>query len=355
MISKKDFDKTNFERLNNDISIILSSPENVTYVMEILSLFFYELLSGENFNEHILYNLTQLKFDPQVLINDLKRFYTYTEYIYNTDEFIKLENLYDEYITEIAKLIKDCGDLDIYTQGIIHKFLMGKGILSKKDDFSYKKFSNDKDYKYSELGARITHGNGVCRNIAANLNDVFNKLGYDSILVSCIVDAEKSKIGNNPCLYTLYNLFTLLYKETNFHSIVAAKDKNGSIIIDPTWETFGRLTNENNNILELRRFISNVYEYKYCLNHSFYNNIHLNNRKSLNKIISKSNYLDSFSYEELIQKFDIIIMFLNKNLGYFIEWKNKNLDLMNEIDLLDKTLSNYSEQNNENIRKLKRF
>lgn len=159
------------------MSNLFFSPINITYIAEISASIAHGILSKDILASNITYNLFQLisQTIPQ-LININEPNLSLGECLKSTNEYEQLKVLYDEYITEIVKLIKSCGNLDIIEISILHYLLLGSAIFSKNDEFEAHIFKEDCEYIHGIMWARIVAGYGVCRTLSAHLKDVLNKL-----------------------------------------------------------------------------------------------------------------------------------------------------------------------------------
>lgn len=165
--------------------------------------------------------------------------------IYNKDdqEYLEVKKKYDKYVKEIASEIKKQGLQDPLEIGIYFTIKLHKGSYSKENKFNYKKVKRDNDIYYNgTLGARIASGYGLCRNIAALLTDVYRELGIDAdnigVKISRLLD--------------------------NYHACVIVSSKEGSFIIDPTWQSVLTLDKEKKQGINNTKF----YGYKYKNNYS---------------------------------------------------------------------------------------
>lgn len=251
------------------------------------------------------------------------------QYIKSTDEYEKISNLYNEYVTGISELIKVFGNLDIYEIGILYTILLKNGFLSKTKTFESCNIENDNRIIFDILGARITSGFGVCRHEAKLLIDIYNKLNYVSDYIQCKSGLHSSILKNYP------NIFFKLKRSS--HAIVGIMDETEYLIFDPTWETIGALSKNNKNIIASRKIGNETNNILYCLDTKKHN-IDFSTSTS-----NKSCYLDNNSYHEMIEKFKKVKRYVEDNLQYLSNWHNIHIELMDEISSLEKLLTGYQD------------
>lgn len=281
---------------------------------------------------HILYTL---------LSNCDKSYYEYngyiSAYIKSTREYQRLTNLYDDYITIIAKLIKENSD-EIFDVATYYINLLHTGILSYNCGFSFRNLKTDYDNRLGILGARIASGFGVCRHMAMNLKDVYDKLGYNASYISCDKYNNKIDFQKQP-----NSKFKKQVVPKTTHAIVGVTNGRKSLIVDPTWQAIGRFDYPKKDVATL----------KYLHNRKdspFY--FHLDSEVTIKKgpdnyanylkFLEHNNYFNNNS-ESLAQRSRDVSSKIMQNLLYYIEWNAKYQDLFKEIAELEKLLSCYKE------------
>jgi len=153
-------------------------------------------------------------FDPIVVANmdmpvlellmvgyvSLAQMYYFTTSIYDAEKYTKniveIKRLYNEFIDKYIELINTFDlqhPVEIYT---IYNFMLNKGLLSNSKHFIVG--SNNIDDIRSLLGVNIIAGEGVCRHIASMLNDIYNKMNYNSCTATVY-------LHQNQLLYDKYN------------------------------------------------------------------------------------------------------------------------------------------------------
>ncbi len=250
------------------------------------------------------------------------------EYIKSTDEYSQISSLYNEYVAEIANLIKSFSDLDILEIGVLCTLLLKNGYLSKNGNFEYHKFKSD-DRNIKEIcGARITSGFGVCRHEVLLLTDIYNKLNYKSDYIICQTGLEDSLFKDYPVL------FSFLKKE--YHAILGVQDDKEYLIFDPTCETIGAISKKDNNLIEARKNCDRKNDLLFYTNSKFANYEYV---QGLNEFPS---YLNNNHREIKKRCVDMKKRFVTLK-SYFSAWQTRNSDLMEEIAALDKLLTGYSD------------
>lgn len=154
--------------------------------------------------------------------------------VMDTKEYQKLIELYDEYTSLIADLIKkERFDNDMERSIFLEK-LTQKGYLSKDKTFQFKAFKYDTESMISlrEIsGARVATSTGVCRHICSLHNDVLKKCGVDiRILPTHVAHTNHPEYNKH-----FRNI-------TADHVVLGIIEKGEKYIYDPTNNCFGRST-----------------------------------------------------------------------------------------------------------------
>lgn len=338
----------NYNKLNIIIRNLLQclniaslAPNNLIYLSEIIASIAHSILSGNNFSENIGYNMIQLLYNiiNEVDLNSAR--ISFEEDIRSKKEYRKLKEKYNEYITEIAKLIKSCGNFDIYEIVLLHTLLLRKGIFSKDDIFNFFQFKKDYDHIHGIMGPRIAAGLGVCRNLSSHLKDVLDKLGYENYLIHCATDIYGEEYENDPDLF---------YYSQDTHHVFNALIKDEEIILyDPTEIIIGSINEKNKYIADFRT-IDNYHSKKYAIGISN-NSTYWAKKEGIERVSSLPNYINKHSNDKLEEKAAKVQIFVENNMDYFIEWKQNHLELINEISELDHILSQYNlEEMNKSIK-----
>ena len=202
------------------------------------------------------------------------------------DDFLKIKKSYDTYVKKIAEYIRELNIEDPVDIGMLFTTMLASGMFSSDGHYSYKKLFRDNDYYYPQImGARIASGFGVCRNSAALLSDVYNKLGIDANYISINT-----------------NKFT---KHAN-HAAVIISSEDGSFIIDPTSCMIGILDDSLSKCSDQVTFVGmnafpnfKVVTYmedgeEHFIDDKFYKKY--NNIRKMDSIEIHNRFLDVFSY-----------------------------------------------------------
>ena len=262
-------------------------------------------------------------------------------YMKKRTDFEKLEIFYNEYIEKITKLIKVFDNLDMYQQILLYDNLLYCGLLSATNTFEYHDYIIDKDHN-SILGARITNGNGVCRHMASNQQDVFNQLGYQTVDISCFTKCPQ-KFQNAPILYFIAQLLFPRKHPFDAHAISGLFSDKKYLIYSPTGSSFCfKKINKKFQMIEPACICRKPKEHIFSDIENFID--HPKEYAKFKELLKLPNYFETKSIEELNEIYTQSNIDFSLSYGYFQKWKEENLDLMNEIRILDKNLSRYSDQ-----------
>lgn len=94
----------------------------------------------------------------------------------NTPEYREYVQLYDEVVTDIAKMYKELGFKGDYITSIAFQHCLDTGVFSK-DVIGYTLYEDDKDRLVRYAGGRVATGAYCCRHCASLLSDVLTKMG----------------------------------------------------------------------------------------------------------------------------------------------------------------------------------
>ena len=144
----------------------------------------------------------------------------------DTEEYKSCSELYDSVVTDIARFLRSLGLKDSLDIGLFYEYLLYNGFLSAPGTFAYHKYSYDGGVCPEIYGARISSGSGVCRHIATNLKDIYEKMGFTASYLS--VGGVKSTLVSN--------IKIRIMPSSIDHAVVCVKDRYGKYIIDPTWQ-----------------------------------------------------------------------------------------------------------------------
>ena len=90
--------------------------------------------------------------------------------------FPELIKKYDEFVTKIAKLIRDVGYNSSIECSLIISYLIKNGYLSDKASFEWDAVDSETELK-SRLGTEIVNGGGCCRHLSSIHKNIFDELG----------------------------------------------------------------------------------------------------------------------------------------------------------------------------------
>ena len=282
---------------------------------------FYEILY---FNAMYLY------------LNIINRIFYLGEFLKENENYYKLKNLYDNYITEIAKLFNIFGNIDMYEISVLYNILLYRGTFSIENEFIYHDYLIDKLSPQEIHGTRIASGTGICFQISANLIDIYLKLGYDAFDIGCCTGTHNK----------------IIKKIKATHSITGILDNKNMLIVDATWKRIGFFNDKHHKtitMIPIDPHKSNEVEFYIP---TFIK--HLLNKANHEKIIGISNlpnYIQEKGLEEMSKSYDKINALVEQNKLVIQEWKEKNFALIQEIYQLEKELIDYKDQP---TRKLKR-
>lgn len=155
--------------------------------------------------------------------------------IRGSQEYHNCVDLYDSLVEDIAHFFRYLNLKDSLDIGLFYQCLLYNGFLSYNGDFNYHKYNYDGGICPEIYGARISSGTGVCRHIATNLKDIYEKMGFTASYLS--VGGAKST--------WVSNVKTRIMPSSINHAVVCVKDTYGKYIIDPTWEKVATFDNDD--------------------------------------------------------------------------------------------------------------
>lgn len=150
--------------------------------------------------------------EQELIANQLRNSSTYHECVRE----------YNQYIKEVAKLIRNLGfksskDVVTYLQ-----LLLDTGHFSKYMNHRYKKFNYENEYITELCGARVMTGKSVCRHMSTFFADVLNQLGYTAANIQVnTTEKDPIKVATNE------------HRIPN-HAIVGVMDQGEKFMYDPT-------------------------------------------------------------------------------------------------------------------------
>ena len=94
-----------------------------------------------------------------------------------SEEHEKIKKLYNQYVKELAKYLKNDDPINI---GVNFTIMLWDGDLSyDKFEFSDKNDRSDDSRNIDIIGLKVILGEAVCRNISGLLCDIYKELGYE--------------------------------------------------------------------------------------------------------------------------------------------------------------------------------
>lgn len=107
-----------------------------------------------------------------------------------TTTYNELLKEYQNYIKDVAKLLKMVGLKSAKENVVYIHGLMELGYFAKEMDHKYKLFKNERDYLSELCGAKVVTGTSVCRHMSSFIVDVMNEMGYTAANISCTVNDD---------------------------------------------------------------------------------------------------------------------------------------------------------------------
>lgn len=107
-----------------------------------------------------------------------------------TTTYNELLKEYQNYIKDVAKLLKMVGLKSAKENVVYIHGLMELGYFGKEMDHKYKLFKNERDYLSELCGAKVVTGTSVCRHMSSFIVDVMNEMGYTAANISCTVNDD---------------------------------------------------------------------------------------------------------------------------------------------------------------------
>ena len=138
----------------------------------------------------------------------------------------EIQKIYDEIIKHYSKLNKVFDFNNPVEIFALYVYALKKGYLSLHHDFQYDEVEKE---IYGLLGSEIMLGAGVCRNITAMLNDIFNESGVVSKQCNVFLadeDEKKSHISNHVIVTTEKDGLTYLLDPTNYITFKPSDSKS---------------------------------------------------------------------------------------------------------------------------------
>ena len=139
--------------------------------------------------------------------------------IIKTEEYKDYKFLYDEFVTDIAKLFHNIGVKNDLSGAYLFKLCLDSGIFSEIRDVRFSTWENDiYDHFLDVMGGRVATGSYCCRHATSLLTDVINSMGGVAANVSVY-----SKFAARPGQDDLY---------AN-HLVCALVHNDKRVVVDP--------------------------------------------------------------------------------------------------------------------------
>lgn len=253
--------------------------------------------------------------------------------IRETKEYKKCLRLYDEYITQVASLIKQFDLKESLNTTILLDILLKSGYITYNDNPTFKSFNNEITLVPELTGARVVSGYSVCRHQACFSKDILNELNYQSAVLHVMKSEEPDikKIITSPSL-------------SLNHAVVVIGDEDGKYIYDPTASVFAETAK--------KYYEKEIYSQLLASsigNKPFFYFIG-DKLEALNKY-NNYNYEELFKkdYKELDaddieQRREILRFVIKACQDMLTEFKVQNIDLMKEISELEQQVVPHSNE-----------
>ena len=152
-------------------------------------------------------------------------------YMDNKEEIDSTQLLYDEYLEDIAKIIKKVPfESPIELVHALDK-LLTRGAFSNGNSFDYYKHEEiEHEMLGNLLGTFVLEGHGVCRHTTMFMLDLLNKLGIETYSIPCYFEKEDREDIKAD------------------HVIVGLSYADSKFAYDFTHHLFGRINDDNNTI-----------------------------------------------------------------------------------------------------------
>lgn len=309
-----------------------------------------------------LSNIDRTEF--KLILKELSPLKNYNKRYLTTEEhplYKEILNIYNEINQRIADTINKAENITPSIVAGIYYTILKEGYLSIDHKFVGENSSIDNNISLPNLGIINITGQGVCRNISTQFQDILNIYNIKNSLLYLEINPHHSKIKTigkesqirtfNDPLNTTPNLKFLKNRIMGNHVINIVEDNNKSLLLDLSNKTCYKKKNNN----QIDTYINNTKEplanIKYYTNYLFEPK---HDSKILKSILEKPNTsLNKIDYE--FQQGEI---FVKENTSLFETLYQKNIDQYKEIMIYLEQLNQvitpylrYSEKTREEIRK----
>lgn len=135
----------------------------------------------------------------------------------NTAEYKEYVAVYNEFVSDIAKMYKELGFKGDFSTSVVYKHCLESGIFSV-EPVEYTLYYDDKDDVYRYCGGRVATGKCCCRHNASLLADVLTEMGGVAPKVSVYLGEETNEKN--------------IYRANHLVTGTLLNDKR--LIVDPT-------------------------------------------------------------------------------------------------------------------------
>lgn len=135
----------------------------------------------------------------------------------NTPEYKEYVELYNEFVSDIARMYKELGFKGDFSTSVVYKFCLDSGIFSV-EPVKYTLYKDDRDKLCRYSGGRVTTGRCCCRHNASFLADILMEMGGVAPKISVYAGNETNE--------------KKIYKPNHLVTGTLLNDKR--LIVDPT-------------------------------------------------------------------------------------------------------------------------
>ena len=180
------------------------------------------------------YELIKERVYNSKMIRDYHHSYDMIDNIPSEKDYLK--DCYRNVVNQTAYFISVNGFNNAVSANIAFEYLLWNGFLSHNHDFVFD--PNGVKYNYKDMyGLEAILGRGGCINIAGLQKDVFQKLGYDSHLITCRAGEEEPSVIYKPTIRRCFNSNVEVDKRNTKignHVVTYVNDHDVYYVFDPT-------------------------------------------------------------------------------------------------------------------------
>lgn len=194
-------------------------------------------------------NSTEIEISKKRCIKTLNSKWFKNAYIKFDEEISKCSTekyniAYNHIINKTIKLMRNELKLeDAIDISLVYRYMLLNGYFSKNNIFEF----TDKNLvrEFSNYGADIMRGRGVCLNVSTMLNDILNNYGIESYRVGCDLSYtierfsyKRFKKYYNSLLPKIYDSIIGKTFISGSHAAVLTKTNGNMFVIDPTYSLY---------------------------------------------------------------------------------------------------------------------